>query len=173
MRKLEVDFESLARAMEDHSREIIDYYFDTETGDVIEMPTELLDELEWPGSTDFEDVDDWNEPLLTAARTIVAESGPDDVCRYVWVPQRESHVAYNTMESFAESVESEELRRLLAVALNGRGAFRRFKDVLYDYPEERERWFQMNNAELREHATGWLRTLEIDAQPRQRRQPDS
>lgn len=169
MRKLEVDFEELAVALEDHSREMIDYYLDTETGDVIAIPTELFDELEWPCSTDIEDLDGWDEALLTAARSIAAESGPDDPGRYVWVPQRESYEAYDTMVCFAESVENPELQRLLSVALNGRGAFRRFKDVLLEFSDERERWFEMNNAWLREYATDWLRGLGIAARARARR----
>jgi hypothetical protein len=133
---------------------------------------DLVEELERPGTTETEDLDAWDEELLAAAQSIMAESGPGESGRYVWVPPRESHQAYDTMVSFAESVEGDELQRLLAVALNGRGAFRRFKDVLYDYPDERERWFEMNDAELRTYATDWLGTLGIDARPRPRPQRD-
>ena len=171
MRKLQVDFAALGAALEDQTREFLDYYFDTHTGDVEEVPPELLDEIEFPGSSEFADVETWGEELLDIARTIVEESGPSVSGRYEWVPQRESREAYQTMVRFAESVESEELRRLLDVALNGRGAFRRFKDVLYDFPDERERWFAFNNAELREYATDWLRTLGIEAVPRPRPGP--
>jgi len=172
MRKLEVDFEALAMALEDGSREFLDYYFDTHTGDVIDMPMDLVEELERPGTTETEDLDAWDEELLAAAQSIMAESGPGEPGRYVWVPPRESYEAYDTMVRFAESVAGDELQRLLAVALNGRGAFRRFKDVLYDYPDERERWFEMNDAELRTYATDWLGTLGIDARPRPRPQRD-
>ena len=164
VRKLEIVFETLALALEDHAREVLDYYLDTQTGEVIELPAELLEDLEYADDAAAEDLDGWDETLLTAARCIAAEAGPDDPIRYVWVPQRESYEAYGTMVRFAEGVESRELQRLLSVALNGRGAFRRFKDVLYDYPDERERWFQMNNAELRAYAADWLRTLGIEAQ---------
>ena len=42
------------------------------------------------------------------------------------------------------------------VAISGRGAFRRFKDVLLRYPEERERWFQFKNEWMQERALEWL-----------------
>jgi hypothetical protein len=41
----------------------------------------------------------------------------------------------------------------LSVALDGKGAFGRFKRVLEDYPEERERWFKFKLAEMSE----WIR----------------
>jgi hypothetical protein len=44
------------------------------------------------------------------------------------------------MEKFA-SMQNEKLSELLFVALDGKGAFRRFKDVILNFPEEREKWF--------------------------------
>ena len=43
------------------------------------------------------------------------------------------------MVRFAASVSNPHLCELLGVAVRGRGAFRRFKDVLTRYPAERER----------------------------------
>ena len=40
------------------------------------------------------------------------------------------------------------LVELLEVAVNGKGAFRHFKDVLLNYPEEEERWFQIKDGRL-------------------------
>ena len=45
---------------------------------------------------------------------------------------------------------------LLELAIRGRGAFRRFKDVLAAYPRERERWFAFHDARLRELVLRWL-----------------
>jgi len=42
------------------------------------------------------------------------------------------------MVAFTESLEDENLKEKLWIALNGKGAFRRFKDVLLSYPEKRE-----------------------------------
>jgi hypothetical protein len=47
------------------------------------------------------------------------------------------------------------------VAINGKGAFRRFKDVLLDYPEERERWFQFKGAKEQKRALEWLDDIEV------------
>jgi predicted nucleotidyltransferase len=41
-------------------------------------------------------------------------------------------------------------------AIEGRGAFRRFKDTLFEYPELREAWFAFRDARARRHAVEWL-----------------
>lgn len=65
-------------------------------------------------------------------------------------------VEYGWMSEFAASVADPSLCRLLEVALNGSGAFRRFKDVLSDFPADRERWFAFRGERLREAAREWL-----------------
>ncbi len=60
------------------------------------------------------------------------------------------------MEAFIETVTDEHLAELLAVAIDGRGAFRRFKGVLARYPQERERWFRFKDERLRQRALDWL-----------------
>jgi hypothetical protein len=60
------------------------------------------------------------------------------------------------MARFAESIDDSQLRELLDLALRGRGAFRRFKDVLAHYPRERERWFRFREERLQEAMHEWL-----------------
>jgi hypothetical protein len=45
------------------------------------------------------------------------------------------------MEQFVAMVDDPALRERLLIAIDGKGAFRRFKDVLLNYPNEREKWF--------------------------------
>lgn len=59
-------------------------------------------------------------------------------------------------EYFLDTETGEILQRMLEVALNGKGAFRRFKDVLPDFPEERNRWFQFRDARLHQRILEWL-----------------
>ena len=47
------------------------------------------------------------------------------------------------------------------MAINGKGAFRRFKDVLLNYPEERERWFQFKDDKTEERALEWLDDIDV------------
>jgi hypothetical protein len=96
MRKLPIDLEDLAMAMEDHSG-AFDHFLDTESGEVVLRP--LYDSF---------DAEPENE------------LGFDDP-RYEAVPQIASREGYRLMEDFVDTVEDATLRRLLDLALEGRG----------------------------------------------------
>jgi hypothetical protein len=53
-------------------------------------------------------------------------------------------------------VEDTELQAKLSQAIDGKGAFRRFKDVLMSYGPERERWFAFRSERLRIFMEAWL-----------------
>jgi GrpB-like predicted nucleotidyltransferase (UPF0157 family) len=65
------------------------------------------------------------------------------------------------MVDFIATVEDEQVAELLEVAINGRGAFRRFKDVLARHPDERERWFRFKDERMEERALEWLDDIGI------------
>ena len=67
-----------------------------------------------------------------------------------------SSIEYGWMTEFAESVADARLRSRLEIALDGRGAFRRFKNALVGHPAERERWFAFRDARVRAAAREWL-----------------
>jgi hypothetical protein len=73
-----------------------------------------------------------------------------------------SSVEYDWMVEFAESVSDPRLREKLEVALDGRGAFRRFKNVLADYPSERECWFAFRDGQLWKAMEEWLVDHDIE-----------
>jgi len=69
--------------------------------------------------------------------------------RYLRIDPVSSREQYRWMERFIATVEDEELRRRLNVAIDGKGAFRRFKDALVNHPVDRERWFAFRSERLR------------------------
>jgi uncharacterized protein UPF0158 len=60
------------------------------------------------------------------------------------------------MEEFIATVSDEHLQELLDVAIQGRGAFRRFKDVLARHPAEQQRWFDFQASRVKARAREWL-----------------
>ena len=50
----------------------------------------------------------------------------------------------------------EAARKRIATVLNGRGAFRRFRSVLNDHPDELEQWYKFKDDRMREEAIQWL-----------------
>jgi hypothetical protein len=66
------------------------------------------------------------------------------------------------MERFVGAVADQPLRERLLVAIDGKGAFRRFKDVLLAFPAERERWFAYRSELLHLHIQTWLDHLHVE-----------
>ena len=77
-----------------------------------------------------------------------------------------SREQYRWMERFIPMVEDVELRGKLTQAIDGKGAFRRFKDVLMSYAAEREKWFTFRSERLRTFMEAWLSAHAIKAAPR-------
>jgi len=72
----------------------------------------------------------------------------DPLPAYVW---------YRDVAGFAEGISDEQVGRRLARAIQGRGAFRRFKDCLYqDYPHLVAAWHAFRAALAERRAVDWL-----------------
>jgi hypothetical protein len=71
------------------------------------------------------------------------------------------------MERFIVTIEEPELRKKLVGAIDGKGAFRRFKDVLMAFPIDRERWFAFRSERLRIAIESWLEAHGLRAQERE------
>jgi hypothetical protein len=68
-----------------------------------------------------------------------------------------SHEWYQLMVDFTSQVQDARARALLEVALDGRGAFRRFRDVLHQrHPELLSAWRQYEETSSRQMAVDWL-----------------
>jgi hypothetical protein len=166
MRQLKIDLSELELAFVSGS-EMISYYLDLETGEVTIITDEERSLLEriyrsyydeqsqtvnWENDFEKEGVPDWQRKLLQNADRV--EKGIGD--RYISIPSEGSHEGYRDMESFIPTVRNRRLQERLERAISGRGAFRYFKDVLLDYPAERERWFQFKRERLHQRILGWL-----------------
>jgi Uncharacterised protein family (UPF0158) len=75
---------------------------------------------------------------------------------YVRVEPVSSREQYRWMERFIQMLDPGDLRDELVLAIDGRGAFRRFKDVLMVNATERERWFAFRSERLRVFMEAWL-----------------
>lgn len=72
-----------------------------------------------------------------------------------------SHEAYQDMADFVAGVPDRRAADLLDRAMSGRGAFRRFKDTLFDLPELREQWVRFRDARAARRALHWLEDAEL------------
>lgn len=85
---------------------------------------------------------------------------------YMRIDPVSSREQYRWMERFIPMVDEAELRDRLTAAIDGKGAFRRFKDVLMNFPVDRERWFAFRSERLRSCMESWLETHRMVAVPR-------
>ena len=94
-----------------------------------------------------------------AARRAGLPPTPSAICVRIPASSREQ---YRWMERFVSSVADLPLRERLLIAIDGKGAFRRFKDVLLAFPAERERWFAYRSELLHFHIQTWLDHMKIE-----------
>jgi hypothetical protein len=66
------------------------------------------------------------------------------------------HVWYQDMADFAEQVSDNRAGRRLARAIEGKGAFRRFKDELHQHPHLLPAWHAFRDARAQRRAVDWL-----------------
>ena len=98
------------------------------------------------------------EPDAAARRAKVAANATG----YLRVDPASSREQYRWMERFVSSVADAPLKERLLIAIDGKGAFRRFKDVLLAFPAERERWFVYRSEVLHFHIQTWLEHTKIE-----------
>jgi predicted nucleotidyltransferase len=122
-----IDLDDLAQALEDYSYEH-SWWLDPETGEVVL----------WS---------DWAEE----------QGEPDPETRGLQpIEPVASHEAYGDLQDFIDCVHDPRARDLLDRAIQGRGAFRRFKDTLLDFPELRQAWFRFHDVRMERRAIEWL-----------------
>ncbi len=68
-----------------------------------------------------------------------------------------SDEGYQDLVDFSTRVRDHRARDLLMRAIEGRGAFRRFKDTLFEFPDLRKDWFAFHDTRMERRAIEWLR----------------
>jgi hypothetical protein len=116
------------------------------------------DPLTGGGRIDLHTGEVWPHAAIEYAEE-VGEEDPDaeeDEGRWLHVYCEGSRAGYRDMEVFIDSFEDDRLADRLARATRGRGAFRRFKDVLADSPDLLDRWYGFSDERHRGRARAWL-----------------
>jgi hypothetical protein len=79
-----------------------------------------------------------------------------DETRWLFVAGEGSHEAHRDLQRFIGTVQDEGLATRLNDAIEGRGAFRRFRSVLEHHPAEFTRWHRFDADARLGHARSWL-----------------
>ena len=134
LKEVPVSWEALEDAFENNAHEVHSYLH-LDTGEVIRVVDGIAD----PGMH----------------HRIMGDS------TYLRIDPVSSREQYRWMERFIATVEDGEFRTKLLQSIDGKGAFRRFKDVLLSYPVERDRWFSYRANLLHIYINQWLRAKDI------------
>ena len=134
-------------------------------GRVLELSTIDLEEIAnaLSDQTDYEHhwliSPDTGEIVIWTAETGVDGQNPvdlDDLDLLVIDPLP-SWVWYQDMADFAEGITDERAGHRLARAIQGKGAFRRFRDELHEeYPDLLPAWYEFRDARARRRTVEWL-----------------
>jgi hypothetical protein len=132
------------------------------------------DPLHGGGRIDLKTGEVWPQAAIEYARETGEEDedAADDPERWLSVHCEGSRDAYRDMESFIASVDDPCRADRLAIAIEGRGAFRRFKGVLARWPGELERWYALSEERQRGRARSWLTGAGYRVLPAGRGDPD-
>lgn len=139
--RLEVDLDELCAAYEDMS-EMNSQYLDLQTGEILLVVHQ-------------EGVAEQNEQNKKKIER-------DEEGRFLKIPCTDSREGYRDMKDFIRTVDDEHLEEKLWIAIDGKGAFRRFKKVLTRHPDVRQRWFEFKDERTRERVVDWLEWKEIE-----------
>ena len=113
-------------------------FLDLETGDTVYL-------------SDF-------DPSLTEDTAELLEEYPD---RFLRLPDQREINEYGMMEDFIDSLPDSAQKHTLEMAINGRGAFRRFKDTVNRYGIE-DQWSAFSDAAYASLARHWCEENDVE-----------
>jgi hypothetical protein len=126
-----IDLDGIASALSDRTDYEHHYLINPETGDIAIWTTDTG--LDGQTPVDLDDLD-----MLVI----------DPLPSWIW---------YQDMADFADGITDERAGRRLARAIEGKGAFRRFRDELHEeYPDLLRSWYAFRDTRARRRAVQWL-----------------
>jgi len=132
----------------DLTSEMATLYLNKQTGELYMVRDDDMMGFGDEDSDEEDDLHDWEREEREKRREI------EDSKDWIAVPTRDTHEAYRTMERFCLEQDGK-LVELMKTAISGKGAFRRFKDVIHRHGLEKA-WYAYQEARMTEEIKGWL-----------------
>lgn len=125
-------------------------YINTQTGEVITITREELRAAE--DEEPLEKYPDWQRENIEQAIKIVE----DEDGAYLYFTLRNDYHEYEIVEEFIGTLSEAEVRDELFEAIQGRGAFRRFKDGIREHDVEKQ-WYEFKEKKIKELVIEWCK----------------
>jgi hypothetical protein len=129
-------------------------YIDKRTNTVCLISQEALSLAE-DGDNDYPE---WMNDMVQLAKSYL-----EDDTKFIALPSQYDVDEYRMMEDFAFSLNDERYKENLSIALQGKGAFRRFKDTVI-YLGIADNWYQYRDKQYKEFVLEWceMEGIEVD-----------
>jgi hypothetical protein len=127
-------------------------FLNIRTGEFIMLSDEEMGAAE--EGDPLEDYHDWHQEVIQIACDVL--STDDNLA----LPSQYDIHEYEIMKRFCYTVEDDELRDRLLYRISGRGAFRIFKDTIYEH-EITDDWYEYRYQAFKEIAKNWLESHNI------------
>ncbi|RBO99986.1 UPF0158 family protein [Rossellomorea aquimaris] len=129
-------------------------YLHRETGTITTISHEILTKAE--DEEPIEELEDWEQTEYSMAVDIL-----ENPTHYLTLPDREEINEYRMMENFCYSLKDGHAQDRLLMAIQGRGAFRRFKDQVNTLGIAGE-WYSFRMECYMEFARDWCKFHELE-----------
>ena len=136
----------------DEAGDQFSHYLDKRTGEIFMISDEEMSAAE--EGEPVSEYPEWQQESILKAAEIL------DSNAFVSLPDQSDIHEYAIMERFALEYEDPQTSAELLRSIKGKGAFRRFKDAIFELGIQDE-WYEWRRNEFEEIAVQWLEQAEI------------
>ena len=148
---LPVKLKDVVGALDEGGDELA-HYMDKRTGEIFMITDEEMSAAE--EDEPLADYPEWQQESLLKAREILESD------EFAQLPSQFDIHEYSIMERFAHECEDRRAGQELLRSIKGQGAFRRFKDTLFDLNIQ-DAWYDFRQQKFEQIAIEWLEEEKI------------
>ncbi|MGO4547777.1 UPF0158 family protein [Paenibacillus sp. 2TAB23] len=129
-------------------------YINTQTGEVITLSRDEMSAAE--EEEPLENYPDWQRENIEQAIKVIE----DEYEVYLEFTLRNEFHEYEIVEEFIKTLAIAEVREKWFGAIQGRGAFRRFKEVIIEHDVDKQ-WYEFKEKKVKELVVEWCKEKEL------------
>ena len=129
-------------------------FINTRSGEVISVAEDDLIDAE--DGKPIDNLHDWQIENLEIANDVV-----ENIEDYKELPTRYDINEYDIIEDFCLTIHDEKIQKILLITIAGKGAFRRFNDMVKEFEIEMD-WYKYRDKRYRQIAVEWCQINEVE-----------
>lgn len=129
-------------------------FLNLKTGEIVSVTSDALRDAE--DEEPFDHLSDWEQEVFKVAINIV-----ENFENYIELPTKYEVNEYEIMEDYCLTVANQEEQNMLLRAIQGKGAFRRFKDKIVEYEIE-DQWYSYRDDRFKQIAIKWCQENKVN-----------